>query len=188
MADKKYTTEQRLLQGNPSNERLPAPIDPDVQFPDVLEDVPAAPEWLEGVHGDTGSLAVRAWNSIAPVLVNARQFREGDQVALARYCRYVAEWVELTNDIDIRGAIIEQTSAKGGESTIANPAYRARGLVETAMSALEKELGLSPRARVEVQKRLMAALQNLPINGNASAKSSKNGPIGALNSDDEDDE
>lgn len=186
----KYSAEARALQGNPGNRQLPvAPEDETpVTFPDVLDDVPAAPEWLHGEESEhnAGTLAVEAWNAIAPVLVNARQFREGDQIALARYCRYVAEWIGLTNDIDRNGFTITNTS-KFGETTTANPSIRSRSTVETGMSALEKELGLSPRARVEVQKRLMAAARNLPIIGDQT-KPARNGPIGALNDDDEEDD
>lgn len=183
----KYTPEQRALQGNPGNRALPAPVDPDTQFPDILQDVPPAPDWLYGKNGDTGALAVNAWGTIAPILVNARQFREGDQIALARYCRYVAEWVGLTEEIDDKGMIIVDKTPNGGTTTKRNPAFTARGSVESAMAALEKELGLSPRARIEVQKRLMGAIKDqMPLAG--SNKTQRNGPIGALNSDDEEDE
>lgn len=190
----KFSAAERALQGNPGNRTLPVVSDDEtpVTFPDVLQDVPAAPEWLHGVDAiddpsteQTGTLAVEAWNAIAPVLVNARQFREGDQIALARYCRYVAEWIGLTNDIDRHGFTITNTN-KFGETTTANPSIRSRSTVEAGMSSLEKELGLSPRARVEVQKRLMSAAKNLPIIGDQT-KAPRNGPIGALNDDEEDD-
>lgn len=186
----KYDPETARLLGNPGNRALPPPGDePDepetpVEFPDLLEQVPSVPEWLEGAD-DVAAMAVNAWNSIATILVNARQFREGDQVALARYCRYLAEWVALTKDIDDLGRIITNTGPKGGETTIANPAFRARGQVETAIAALERELGLSPKARIEVQRRLMNALQDTPAINATPTKKTRNGPIGSLMDDDE---
>lgn len=184
----KYDAETARLLGNPGNRALPPPADEaedePITFPDILEQVPTAPDWLHGTD-DTAAMAVNAWQSIAAILVNSRQFREGDQAALARYCRYLAEWVALTNDIDNLGRIITNTGPKGGETTIANPAFRARGQIETGIAALERELGLSPKSRIEVQRRLMAALQDTPAINASPKKNTRNGPIGSLLDDDE---
>lgn len=185
----KYDPDTVRLLGNPGNRQLPPSSDDaddeqPVTFPDILEQIPTAPDWLHGTD-DTAAMAVNAWTSLAAILVNSRQLREGDQAALARYCRYLAEWVALTNDIDTLGRIITNTGPKGGETTIANPAYRARGQVETAIAALERELGLSPKSRVEVQRRLMTALNDTPAINATPKKNTRNGPIGALLDDDE---
>ncbi len=184
----KRNAQEEALAGNPSRRALPAPNDTaePQKLPEPLDFVPSPPEWLAGTTGAIGSMAVDAWNTLAPLLVDARQLRDGDQISLARYCRYVAEWVELSNEIDINGLTIVNTT-KFGETTIENPAFRARARNETAIAALEKELGLSPRARVEVQSRLMRHQASLPtLPGKNAAPQS--GAVGFLNNDGDDDE
>jgi len=187
----KRTAEQNALLGNPNRERIDAPpsapIAPEdaAEYVDVLTDVPDAPDWLAGKKGTVGVLALQAWASLAPLLVQARQLRQGDEISLARYCRYVSEWVVMTDDIDDMGMILIDTGPKGGETTKANPLLRARASLETAISGLEKELGLNPKARIEVQKRIMQYVKDLPqLGGRERAK--PNGAVGFLNRDDDD--
>lgn len=182
----KYTPEERAAQGNPGQRPSDLPATEIIdQFPDVLTLVPSPPDWLSGDFGsDMGALACNIWRQIAPLLVEARMFRQGDEFSFARYCRFLAEWITATQDIDLRGLTIADPR---GEHR--NPSLLARQSIEKDIQALEKELGLSPRARIEVQKRLMTSLKDLPLVGrgvNASGKG--RGPIGALNFDPEEDD
>jgi len=181
----KRTAEQNALLGNPNRERLDLDDAPPVDaFVDVLTDVPQAPDWLVGKTGSAGVLALAAWESLAPLLVQARQLRQGDEIALGRYCRYVAEWVVMTDEIDEMGMVVIDEGPKGGQTTKANPLLSARRGVEAAAAALERELGLNPRARIEVQKRLMQHVKDLPqLAGKTQPR--QGGAIGFLENDDE---
>lgn len=186
----KFTPEQAALLGNPGNRALPVVQDGDAPldnpFPDILIDVPSPPDWLGGAKGPVGVYALTAWGELAPLLVASRQMREGDQIALARYCRYVGEWVQMTAEIDDMGMIVMDEGPKGGVTTKANPLLRARSSVETAISALEKELGLAPKARIDVQKRLMQHAKDLPLLGSNRKSDVTRGPIGALTGEKDD--
>lgn len=184
----KYTPEQAALLGNPGRRPLDVPGDDEpaeeTNRPDVLTYIPDPPDWLTGTSGVIGLHAVTAWRTLAQVMVDARQLREGDQIALGRYCRYVAEWVQMTAEIDDMGMIVIDEGPKGGTTTKANPLLRARASNETAIAALERELGLNPKARIEVQKRIMQHVKDLPLLG-SNRKQKQSGPIGFLTRDDD---
>lgn len=179
---KEFTDAERAAQGNPGNRQLPASLPADVIFPDAITYVPEPPEWLKGKRdSDLGAAAILAWKTLAPILVDAKQLRDGDQISLARYCRFVAEWVECTNDIDDRGMIVSEEG--GGEHR--NPSLLARAQIEKDIQSLEKSLGLTPTSRVSLQEKLMAALRDLPLVGNQANRGKTSGPVGFLNSPDE---
>lgn len=177
--------ELKRMQGNPGNGVLP-PVSEDDEIPaplpDVLEYVPEPPEWLAGNGSDVCAAACGVWRTIAPLLVEARTLRAGDEFALGRYCRYCAEWKAACDDIEERGQIIVGPRGEGR-----NPSMHARAQLEMSIQALEKELGLTPRARTTVQKLLMAALKDLPLAGKQSAGVKKAGPVGFLAFDGDED-
>src|SRR5690349_11227744 len=98
----KYSPEDRALQGNPGHRSDDVAKTTQVIPSDALAYVPPAPDWLRG-ESDMSAMAVQAWNAIAALLVEAKSLRESDLMSLARYCRYSAEWVQLTTDIDRDG-------------------------------------------------------------------------------------
>lgn len=181
----KFTNAERRAQGNPGNRVLPS-ADEDTTPPTAPEPIDYVPEPPEILHGESemSAMSVATWRALAPLLVDARALRESDLFSLARYCRYVAEWVQLTSDIDQFGfTVVNET--KHGTSTAPNPAVMARQRVEQAMQTLERELGLSPSSRMKVQKTLMAALKDLPLAGRQST-ANRGGAIGFLENDEED--
>lgn len=182
-----YTEDERRAQGNPGRRALPAPADEAPATVDpALEYAPEPPDILHIVDSEMSAMAVATWRAVAPLLVEARALRESDLFSLARYCRYVAEWVQLTSDIDRFGFTVINES-KHGTSTAPNPAVMARTRVEQAMTQLEQALGLNPAARMKVQKSLMSALKDLPLAGRAKT-ANKGGAVGFLNDDSDDDE
>ena len=124
------------------------------------------------------ALAINAWNTLAQVLIDARRLGDGDLSNLARYYRYLAEWVECTNDIDVNGIVL--TTIKGKQR---NPAFLARQQLEKDIVAMEKELGLTPRARTSLQRQLMVALESLPHAGRPQKGARSGGPVGWLELD-----
>lgn len=177
----KFSPEERRLQGNPGSRARDVADDPQtptVLNPDALDYVPPPPDWLTAGQSDSFAMAVAAWNGLAPLLVDAKTLRESDLYSLARYCRYCAEWVQLTNDIDANGFTVTNET-KFGFTTAPNPCVIARARVEAAIAGLEKELGLSPKARQDLHKRLMAAYRDNPLIPKQDAN--RRGPIGLLN-------
>lgn len=181
----KYTPEQRTAQGNPGHKRkddvrVYETGLPDDALPETLIEVPAPPEWLVS-DSDTSALAQQAWNALAPIMVKARALRDGDQMSLARLCRYLAEWAECCLVLDDEGLTI--STPKGRQR---HPMFMARQQLEASIASLEKELGLSPKARLDLAKRLMASLADLPLAGQRKDGGRSGGPVGFL-SDDSDD-
>lgn len=182
-----YTEDERRAQGNPGRRALPAVQDVEPETVDeALAYVPEPPDMLVIADSDMSAMAVGTWRAVAPLLVEARALRESDLFSLARYCRYVAEWVQLTRDIDAYGFTVTNET-KHGMSTAPNPAVMARQRVEQAMQQLEQALGLNPAARLKVQKSLMSALKDLPLAGRAKT-ANRGGAVGFLNDESEDDE
>jgi P27 family predicted phage terminase small subunit len=173
----KYTPKERALQGNSNNAKR-IDVEPATQLPNTLTDVPPAPDLIAG-PGDINALAMHVWSELAPILINSRVLREGDEISLARYCRYLGEWADCTHDIDVHGIKIQ--TPRGIQR---NPAFLARQQLEANLHALENELGLSPKARTEVQRRIMRALRDEPLVGRQAEGDKGEGPIGFLNADD----
>lgn len=178
-----YNEDERRLQGNPGHR---APSQSDVpETPEPIDYVPEPPEFLNG-ESDISAMAVSTWRALAPLLVDARALRESDLFSLARYCRYVSEWVQLTSDIDQFGfTVVNET--KHGIAHAPNPAVMARQRVEQAMQTLERELGLTPASRMKVQKTLMAALKDLPLAGRQKT-ANRGGAVGFLESDEDEED
>ena len=178
--EKQFSDAERALQGNPGNRVIPA--DAEASAAPTLDYVPEVPVMLQG-ESDMSAMAVSTWKAIAPLLVEARALRESDLFSLARYCRYCAEWVQLTNDIDAYGFTVSNQT-KFGISHAPNPAVMARTRIEQSMQSLERELGLSPQSRMKVQKTLMSALKDLPLAGRQKT-ANRGGAVGFLESDDD---
>src|SRR5690242_2164459 len=123
----KYTPEERAAQGNPGRRPDDVTNDATALIPaDMapLEHVPPVPDWLD-TTSDTGALAANAWRQLAPLLIDARALRESDLHSFARFCRYAAEWVTLTEEIDDKGFTVEN-STKFGITHAPNPAIMTR--------------------------------------------------------------
>lgn len=149
------------MQGNPGNrpgdvQEGDAPI-----LPAPLDYVPPAPGFMEELGGPTGEATRRAWHTLAPMLVDNRTLRESDLFSLARYCQYVAEWVELTQTLNTEGFTVVNTT-RNGETHAVHPAVAVRRTNEQSMANLERELGLAPESRLNLQKRLMQAFKQMP--------------------------
>lgn len=180
----KYSKEDREAQGNPGRrpqDVADASYEADgtpEEFADTLTEYPEPPDWLVS-ESDQSALAQQAFRSITEALVEARILRESDLPTIARYCRYLADWVDCTLEIDRIGIVV--TGPKG---TQRNPAFLARQQLEKDIVAIEKELGLTARSRLVVQRALMASLKDLPLAGQrAKDNRHSKGPVGFLEGD-----
>ncbi len=171
-------------QGNPRRAKQPSEadesydVDSEPETPETIILAPPPPDWL-ATDSDASALAVNAWNTLVQVLIDNRRLANTDLSALARYCRYLGEWVECTKSVDKYGVVI---CAPGTDiPKHRNPAFLARQQIEKDMLQQEKELGLTPKARTALQRQLLAALDDLPHVGRTANQSRKGGPVGWLN-------
>jgi P27 family predicted phage terminase small subunit len=175
----------KRAQGNPGREALAKLAEPDETYevesedelPETILHVPPPPPWLVS-DSDASALAINAWNTLAQILIDARRLGDGDLSNLARYCRYLAEWGECTKDIDARGIVTVTARGEGR-----NASFLARQQLEKDLIQLEKELGLTPKSRTNLQRQLMAALESLPHAGRPQKSARSGGPVGWLESD-----
>jgi P27 family predicted phage terminase small subunit len=83
------------------------------------------------------------WRSPSATVVNA----DSDGFAVERWIVYVNEWYDCTKELNKKDAYLVDGSQ--GQKVI-NPLARHRAVIETALSALEKQLGLTPAARAQL--------------------------------------
>jgi len=104
------------------------------------------PLWLD-------DRAEPAWRAAIELLTAVRIVAKSDLTALARYCQYLCEFIELTKAIREEGHSIPTK-----DSYKTNPAVVARGTIETALRSLEKALGLDPSSYLDLTRDLSKAL------------------------------
>ncbi len=152
------------------------------------------PSWLETKKCVQSAAARRAteltgevWSFLQPELARLNLLKATDDPALARFCRYMAEWVLYTEVIDREGAYYTTQSPHVEDLRRPHPAFNARKVVEQALKDLGSELGLSPAAR----QRLLMQLASSGMGGDAprhalpgelpmDAPGAKTSPIGML--------
>lgn len=126
---------------NGARQRGAAPDLDNAEQPDTTP-----PLWLD-------DRAIPAWNAAIELLTSVRIVAKSDLTALARYCQYLCEFIELTKDIREEGHSIPTK-----DSYKTNPAVVARGTIETALRSLEKALGLDPASYLDLTRDLSKAL------------------------------
>lgn len=119
------------------------------------------PAWLNTQRRVQSAAAKKAakltgevWSFLQPELSRLNLLKATDDPALARFCRYMAEWILYTEVIDQEGAYYTTKSPHVEDLRRPHPAFNARKIVEGALKDLGSELGLSPAAR----QRLMLQL------------------------------
>ena len=130
-------TALKLLKGNPGrcplNEREPTPA----------AGVPAIPPGLV-----LDEVAQRQWDELSRILSNMRILTEADGLVLAALCQIYSRWVEASKQLQ-QGGLTVQVGKIGRQQQ--NPLV---GIVNTCisqMSAMGRELGLSPSSRTNIQ-------------------------------------
>lgn len=101
-------------------------------------------------------LAGEIWGYLQPELSRMNLVKATDDIALGRFCRYMAEWIEYTHVLDQEGTFYITSSPHVGELRRPHPAFKQRKDVEQHLKDLGDVLGLSPSAR----QRLMLQLAN----------------------------
>jgi P27 family predicted phage terminase small subunit len=120
--------------------------------PDPLEPAAMAVQLPAELEGD--ARAVREWQRLAPILIEARQITEADRSALIAYCLEWSRYIKAS-----RNAARENYRATNGRHSVW---FSVQRHALTACLKLSAELGLTPSARTRIP--------------NASHRSALNGP------------
>ncbi|QTC88178.1 phage terminase small subunit P27 family [Brevundimonas pondensis] len=136
----------KQAKGNPGKRRIGA---------DPVADIAAAggvapPEWLKG-----GGL--KAWNRLAPNVARLKLLTPVDAEAFARYCRNLARWLKMQDELDREGETYESESAHG-KLKRAHPAFLIGDRLARLLEAQESVFGLNPAER----QRIFAARSMTP--------------------------
>jgi P27 family predicted phage terminase small subunit len=89
------------------------------------------------------------WRRVVPELEEIGVLATVDRAVLVRYCTAWADWVELQDLLSKSGKLIR--GQKG--NLVRNPLLLIRSDVETTLSDLGRQLGLSPGARLRADIR-----------------------------------
>lgn len=148
----KYSPEARRLQGNPGNRR--PPVLGESEDPERAAVPLAPPVWLDD-GSELGAVSRQVWDVFAAQVGAGRVYRDEDQALLARYCRYVAEWMAVSREL------AEHLRATGRMTVLddrgvlrAHPGMAMRGRIESAIQRLEGALALQPSSRLALAARL----------------------------------
>lgn len=109
-----------------------------------------APKWLDGRSPRD------IWARLEKELIEIRFFQITDHNALGRYCKYMAEWIALTDILDRDGHTYKTSSPHVEEMVRIRPEFRMRKDVEASLQALENVLGLNPRYRFAITSQLLS--------------------------------
>jgi P27 family predicted phage terminase small subunit len=123
--------------GNPGRRRLPKPGEE--PQPELVEELPDAPEWL----GENGQ---KEWDRAGPMLVELRLLTLADLSVFAAYCATVDLMIESMRDIQKQG-----TTITGKRGDVRNPALASFSQSVTSLRALATEFGMTPSSRARMR-------------------------------------
>lgn len=198
----------KRAKGNPGRRPIHEPEDLPIDETENGEEQPAAtlpdgampPAWLDTSELNTpeakeiSAWAVQIWRELYPNLVQLKLLKSTDANAFGRYCRYMAEWIKYTRQIDREGATYTSSSEHVTELKRPHPAVRFRKDVEQHLKDLGESMGLTPASRQRIMMALAGAQGRLPFGGESKPPPDQpdekkkpdfaddsGGPIGLLN-------
>lgn len=120
------------------------------------------PKWLK-----KSRKATEVWNELAPQLQRLNLLAELDAVPLARYCRYMVEWIAADISVQKEGTWFDAVDTNGNPTKKRHPAWQACKDIEKLLSDLEMTFGMRPDARYKIMRDQAAAhgLGGLPLFG-----------------------
>lgn len=107
---------------------------------------PQCPRWL-------GGRARTVWRQVVAILSDMGVLTKADGIALARYCDALVRWRDAADEVDQAGITYE-----AGDLVKPNPALRAYLDLNSMLTRLEQEFGLTPSARTRIQIDASAAI------------------------------
>ncbi len=104
---------------------------------------PKMPRWLK-------KDAAAIWKRVLPRLEFMGVVRLADEMTLARYCYYFAEWHECRKVIQRKGRTFTKVDTQGNK--IERPRVQIKMMMdlEVRLSKIEREFGLTPSARTNM--------------------------------------
>lgn len=168
----------KRAKGNPGRRQIKEPTN----LP--AEDLEAPPDWLSTADLKTdvakrvSALTEDIWKRLHGDLVRLKLLKSTDQNTFARYCRYMAEWIEWTRVLDRDGAYYTTSSEHVSEIRRPHPAWRFRKDVEQALKELGESMGLTPASRQRIFQQLaerQASLPGMPQHSPSTPKSEEDG-------------
>lgn len=119
---------------------------------------------------EASRLTEQVWAFLHPELSRLNLVKATDEIALGRFCRYMAEWIVYTHILDREGTFYTTSSQHVGELRRPHPAFKQRKDVEQHLKDLGDVLGLSPSAR---QRLLLQLANNSGLNPGSNAPQPK---------------
>ncbi|MBT9370286.1 phage terminase small subunit P27 family [Rhizobium sp. CSW-27] len=110
------------------------------------------PKWLK-----KSRKATEVWNDLAPKLERLNLLSELDAGPLARYCRYVVEWIAADLAVQQEGTWFLAKDTNGNETKKRHPAWQAVQDIEKMLRDLEATFGMRPDARYKIMRDQAAA-------------------------------
>lgn len=98
------------------------------------------------LKGDTK----KVWEHTAKELCNMKVLSSSDLQALSRYCSYIALWRDLDKHVSKYGTVIVKVDVKGNEQHVVSPQFQSLMTLETSISRLEQQFGLTPASRTRI--------------------------------------
>ena len=131
--------------------------------------------------------ALEVWNTLVPILTRLNLATELDANPLARYCRYVVEWIAADEAIRKEGTWYNGKDTNGEAKKFLHPAYRAWRELEKMLSDTESAFGMNAASRFKILRDQAAALGGLPLFDNAGGQAERRDepPADAADADDD---
>lgn len=143
MGRRAMTAEQQEARGNPGHR-------PARQRTTLTAQVLTRPDWL------TNEVAQQVWDKLGADEGSLYFLRQTDLNAFARYCTYMANWIEADEKLTALGSPVYETQSAHGNMLRVHPLSVVRSRLEDDLTKLESELGLNPSARLRIVQQLAA--------------------------------
>lgn len=148
----------QAAKGNPGR-RKPKPV---VEVAPITVGTIRPPKWVA-----KSPRAVAVWNELVPILARLNLVTELDANPLARYCRYLCDWVAADEAVRKEGVYFDAIGTNGEPTKKRHPAHQARTDLEKSLREIEEAFGMRPDTRFKILRDQAAAMGggNLPLFG-----------------------
>ncbi|WP_291208986.1 phage terminase small subunit P27 family [Hyphomonas sp.] len=166
----------QAAKGNPGKRKAKKSSPPQLQ-PIVVEGV-KPPKWLKKSRA-----ATEVWNTLAPLLRQLNALTQLDAFPLARYCRYVVDWIAADEAVRKEGTWYDTKSTTGEETKKRHPAFHARQDLDKTLREIEGAFGMRPDMRFKMLRDQSLATglplfgNNLPAGGESAPPRSEGEPV-----------
>lgn len=171
------TADLQAAKGNPGK-RARRPVPKAVALGEVK-----APAWLR-----KSPVASQMWRTLSPLLQSLNALTPLDSFPLARYCRYVADWVVADEAVRLEGVWYDAVGTNGEPTKKRHPAFHARHDLDKTLRELEAAFGMRPDARYKMLRDQAVVAGHGPLfagvfgtdGGGDGQPGEAGGPVGAL--------